>query len=133
MHYCSPKQLKSAISNIYNLLNPGGRVYIIAITPYVKRYVRFIPEYKRRVANNEEFPGFVMNLKDWVNEASVTPTQRNNIADEPFMFLDRVVLTRLFRQQNFNVLESKMISMRYYSSSWSLDGRELVILIAEKP
>jgi hypothetical protein len=38
----------------------------------------------------------------------------------------------LFSNNNFKIILSKMVPLGYQSKSWSLDGRENVILIAEK-
>jgi SAM-dependent methyltransferase len=132
LHFFSPQQLENAVANIYNLLKPGGKVYVIAITPYVKRFESFIPEYERRVLNKNQFPGYVLSLKDWVNNSVTDVNQIAAMHDEPFMFLDINILTRLFKKHNFRILECKMIGLGYSSKSWSLDGRENVIMIAEK-
>lgn len=133
LHFFSPKQMESALANIFNILNPGGRVYTVAITPYVKRYKSFIPEYEKRLARNELYPGYVKSLRAWLNEEVTNHAQNTQIADEPFMFLGDKVIMRFFKDAGFKILECKMVDLGYPSSSWSLDGRENVILIAEKP
>ncbi len=133
LHFFSPTQLDAAISNIFHLLKPKGRVYVIAITPYVKRYESFIPEYEKRVLSQQEYPGYVDSLEVWLNKPATTPSQQAVISDEPFMFLDDNVLRKVFQKHGFNIITCKMVGLSYVSSSWSLDGRENVILIAEKP
>ena len=53
---------------MYRALLPGGRVYVVAITPYVKRYKSFIPEYHKRLKQGMEYPGYVTSLYDWLDE-----------------------------------------------------------------
>jgi hypothetical protein len=48
------------------------------------------------------------------------------------MFLDPIVLTREFEKAGFNVKVSKTVPLEYQSKIWQLDGREDVVLIAEK-
>lgn len=48
LHFFSPDAVKQTVETLFNSLKPGGRIYIVAITPYVKRYQRFIPEYEHR-------------------------------------------------------------------------------------
>ena len=132
LHFFSPEQLEKAITNIKNLLNPGGSVYIVAITPYVSRYKSFIAEYENRVRAQEEFPGYVISLKDWVDKESTTASQLANISQDPFMFLDKPVLTRLFEKYGFKITKCETACLGYESEAWSYDGRENVILIAEK-
>ena len=133
LHFFSPTQLDKAIHNIYTLLQPGGRVYVIAITPYVKRFKKFIPEYEKRLAAFEEYPGYVKSLEEWVDKENTSSTQLSALHKESFMFLDDKVLLSKFKKQGFNILECSIVPLEYNSSSFSLDGRENVILIAEKP
>ena len=132
LHFFSPIQLDSAIQNIYDLLTPGGKVYIVAITPYVKRYESFIPIYEHRLKENTQFPGYVENLRDWVNKDSTSLDQLNAIDNVHFMFLDVSVLTNLFAKHNFKIIKCQTTGLGFTSASWSLDGRENVILIAQK-
>ena len=132
LHFFSPKQMRSAVDNMFNALHPGGRVYVVAVTPYLKRYESFIPEYEKRLAKDEAYPGYVKSLKDWANKVLTTPSQMAVIAEEPFMFLDDKVLPRVFKESGFKIIECKTTDLGYHSSVWSLDGRENVILIAEK-
>jgi SAM-dependent methyltransferase len=133
LHFFSPSQMKAAPVNLFAMLKPGGRIYVVAITPYVKRYKAFIPEYERRVARGHPYPGYVTSLKTWLDEKSTTPQQARSISKEPFMFLDSDRLGLFFKEAGFRVLTCQMVDLGYTSPSWSLDHRENVILTAEKP
>jgi SAM-dependent methyltransferase len=132
MHFFNPEQMDIAINNIKKSLKPHGRVYVIAISPYVKRYQAFIPEYEKRLANKEQYPGFVHSLAEWLNVEATSKTQQASISKEPFMFLDDKVLSKAFTKAGLKVIECKLVGLSYKSESWSLDGRENVILVAER-
>lgn len=132
LHYLTPEQLQMTIKHLFLLLKPKGKVFVVAITPYVKRYESFIPEYERRKKEGAENPGFVSSLRSYVNADVTAPEQISNITDEPFFFLDVDILGSTFAANGFRVIESKMMPLCYKSTSWQLDGRENVILIAEK-
>jgi len=132
LHYLTPEQLQTAVKHLFLLLKPKGKVFVVAITPYVKRYQNFIPEYERRKKEGAENPGFVSSLRSYVNTDATTPEQINNITDEPFFFLDDDVLRSIFEVNGFRTIECRMLPLCYESASWKLDGRENVILIAEK-
>ena len=104
LHFFNPKQLKQSIANLHLLLKPKGRIYAIAITPYVKRYEAFIAAYEKRVLAGDKFPGYVTNLKHYVNNKVTTSNQISNILDQQFMFMDVNVMTRLFQDAGFQVL-----------------------------
>ncbi|XVN42687.1 MAG: class I SAM-dependent methyltransferase [Candidatus Rickettsia vulgarisii] len=132
LHFFSPNQLEQVIANIYNLLKPKGKVYIIAMTHYVKRYESFIPEYEKRLLNKEPFPGYVEPLKNWGNTEVTNSNQIASMTDEPFMFLDEEVLSTSFKKHHFKIIKCKKVELTYQSKSWSLDGRENVVIVAEK-
>ncbi len=133
LHFMNPEKLNKTVSKLYNLLKPNGRVYVIAITPYVKRYQKFIKEYEDRLNKGDLlYPGYVTSLRDWLNIESISSSQNAAISNEPFMFLDVKVMNRLFSDNNFKVILCETAGLGYQSESWSLDGRENVILIAEK-
>lgn len=133
LHYLTPEQLEITVKHLFLLLKPGGRIFVMAITPYVKRFEKFIPKYKTRVEAKEENPGFVKSLLEYVNTEVTTPEQIKNISDEPFFFLDDKILRTVYERNGFRVIECEMKPLRYPSRSWQLDGRENVMLIAEKP
>ena len=132
LHFCTPEQLELTVKHLFLLLKPGGRVFVIAITPYVKRFQKFIPEYERRVKAGEKYPGFVKSLRDYVDADVTTPAQIKNLHGEPFLFLDVGTLREVFVHNGFNILECHTIPLNYQSISWSYDGQENVILIAQK-
>lgn len=133
IHFLTPEQIQQALTNLHASLKSGGRIFITSITPYVKRYKAFIPEYHRRLAAGDPYPGFVTNLRQYLNKEDTPQHQIANISEGHFMFLDEVVLSRLFTDAGFKVLECSFKPLSYKSNSWALDGRENVILIAEKP
>lgn len=133
MRFLTPTQIDQAFSNLFTSLKSRGRIFIIAMTPYVKRYKSFVPEYERRLKDGISNPGFVKNIRQYANEESSSQDQLNTIADGHFMFLDEVTLSNLAKRAGFKVLECRFTPLSYKSESWQLDGRETVILIAEKP
>lgn len=132
LNYLTPDQLEITVKHLFLLMKPGGHIFVVAGTPYVNRYKKFIPQYEQRIKDKEENPGFVKSLLEYVNTEVTTPEQIKNISREPFFFLDDKVLRAVFERNGFKVIECKMMPLSYKSKSWGLDGRENVILIAEK-
>ena len=133
MRFLTPDQIDQAFSNLFTSLKSGGRIFIIAMTPYVNRYKSFIPEYQQRLKDGIHNPGFVNNIRQYANNDENARNQINNITDGHFMFLDDLILSNLAKKAGFKVLECTFKPLSYKSESWELDGRENVILIAEKP
>ena len=131
LHFLSPMELEAAIKKSYRLLKPGGKIYVVAITPFVKRYEPFIPEYERRLAAGDSYPGYVESLLPYLH-ANTSEKERKVVSPDPFLFLDARVLKTAFAKEGFNVLFADEFPLAYQSSVWSLDGRENVGLVAEK-
>lgn len=62
LHFFSPYEIEKTFADFYRILKPGGKVYAMAITPYVKRFASFIPEYEKNFDNGVDYPGFVESL-----------------------------------------------------------------------
>ncbi|CAO5678168.1 MAG: hypothetical protein HEEMFOPI_00304 [Holosporales bacterium] len=133
LHFFSPEDLSKTISNLYSMLNPGGQIFVIAITPYVKRFEKFIPEYELRKEKHDPFPGYVESLSPYLNEEVTSQSQKLTVSKNPFMFLDPETLSREFSSHGFIVKRCEFADLGYPSQSWCLNGRENVILVAQKP
>lgn len=132
LHFMDPQTLDCMVQRLSDLVKPGGRVFVVALSPYVKRYEKFIPEYEARLQKGELYPGYIQSLRDWVTLDIISPAQQAAISDGSFMFLDDTVLKRVFKAHGFNVISASFEKLSYHSPSWTLDGRENVIFIGEK-
>lgn len=132
MHFFNPDQLKSSTDNIHKLLKTKGRVYVIAVSPYTKRYESLIPDYEKRLKNGDEFPGFVESRRPYMNNNVINKIEQDTIDDQGFMFLDDIVLKRLFEQHGFKIIKCSLRPIGFESKTYQLDGREYVVMVAEK-
>jgi SAM-dependent methyltransferase len=57
LHFFSGAKIDESLALMSNLLAPGGKIYIICETPFLKNWQRFVPEFNRRVDNDVEWPG----------------------------------------------------------------------------
>ncbi len=132
LHFMNPEKLEASFKKIKKLLKPGGQVFIVAITPYVKRYQNFIPVYEARLKKQDPYPGYVASLKDWLSDDQISESQRANISPDPFLFLDSSTLNRLAKEHELKILGCETKDLGYISQDWQYDGRENVILIAQQ-
>ncbi len=132
-HFLTPEQLELVVKHLFLLLKPEGQIFITALSPYLKHYEKFIPEYERRVDAGEENPGYIKKLRNYVDISKSTPLQISNMIDETFLFLDPKTLKEIFeRDDRFEILECNFVALSNQSKLWHYDGREYVILIAKK-
>lgn len=131
-HFFNPEKLEKTALEIKKILKPHGRIYIVAITPYVRRYQSFIPIFEECLKKGDKYPGYVDSLYDYADKETTTQKDLDNIRKEEFMFLTPEVLSNIFKDLGFKIITSKMVPLQYASEAWQLDGRENVVFIAEK-
>ena len=132
LHFMSPQELTSTLTQIYRILKPGGRVYAIMLTPYVKGYDKFIPVFEQRIRDNHPAPGYVDNLLAYAN-LDIIPASSFKTLDKPFHMFNATTARSSFEQNGFNIEKIIEIPLPYHSQAWQLDGRENVGVIAVKP
>ena len=133
MHFYSPAQATKALKETLRILKPGGKVFIITITPYVNRFKSFIPQYKQRLLLKHQYPGHVKNLKYFADPEATTPKQLAQMHDKHFMFFDAEFMHTLLSESGFIIEKVSEFPLGFKSSTWELDGREFVGAIAQKP
>ncbi|MBS0287730.1 MAG: class I SAM-dependent methyltransferase [Proteobacteria bacterium] len=118
-----PEQFEASIVAIKSLLKAGGKVYVVAETPYIKSWSGFIPEYEQRKTKGERFPGYIAEPEKY-NPASAAHLSG-------FLnFLDPQILTREFKNKGFEIIWCQFMNRADFPESMRLDGRESVGLIA---
>lgn len=133
IHFNSPAEVELTMKEVYRILKPGGKLYVVAITPYVRRFESFITVYKQRMILAHRYPGYVKNLKVFANPEVTSPEQMDSLHSGGFMFFDARILYRLLTENHFFVMECQEFPIGIKSDVWALDGREMVGAIAKKP
>lgn len=135
LHFFSPDKLERTLTKIYDLLKPGGQVYVAAVTPYFKRYQSFIPEFEKRVQNNEKHPGYVDSLELYDVHKETSQIARKHYPKGGFMFLTPDSLGKAITHAGFMIVENAFYAMDPTDpelAPWSFDGREGVSLVGKK-
>jgi len=131
LHFMKPDELQCALKALYKTLKPGGKIYGVMLTPYVKGFRSFIPEFERRVKENESFPGYVEDLLEIVDKSFI-PEKMIEQMKKHFLFFDTGTARRAFEQNGF-IIEGCKYTAFTYASDWQLDGKENIGIIAQKP
>jgi len=134
LHFFDGETLRLALEQIYDALEPRGKLFVVSETPYLKRFAyTFVPLYEMRRKIGEEWPGTVENMT--FNEGD-TVNAKVSMKDLPeFMhLLDVEVLTRELKRARFEVEECRFMDRKKdFPETWLLDGRESVGAVAVKP
>lgn len=73
IHFLTGDQIRLSLEKMYRWLKPGGRLFLVADTPYTGFWFSTAPEYERRKAAGEEWPGFIDDIAPLLNRAAPPP------------------------------------------------------------
>jgi SAM-dependent methyltransferase len=126
LHFFSGPRIEESARAVFDWLKPGGKVFVVAETPYLRNFISFITTYERRKKSGERWPGLVTDVK------SIAPDRGASLPDL-MHFLDPDVLRRVFSEVGFIIERAETFARPEFPADIQYDGRESVGLIAWKP
>ncbi len=127
LHFLTGDEIEQAVYNMFNWLLPGGRVYLIADTPYSGFLKSFVPIYQKRKSQGEAWPGQIDNFSQFM------PPELAPNLPQFFHTLEPDTLSPLCEKAGFIVEKAGFIARIDYLPDAQIDGREGVGIIAQKP
>ena len=67
VHFLRGEELRLSLRKMHTWLRPGGRVFIIADTPYTGFWSSIAPQYEQRKAEGAEWPAFIDDVAPLLN------------------------------------------------------------------
>jgi len=129
LHFLDGAAIDASVRNMYRWLKPGGRLYLVADTPY-GIWRKLIPIFEARRARGDRWPGIMIGLENYLPFA---PKDRA-IDGPPFMnLLDPELLARICTDAGFEVERASFIDRSDFSGLGRMDGRENAGVRAIKP
>lgn len=125
IHFLTGDEISLGMRKFYNWLKEGGKLFLIAETPYLRCYSDFISIYEERKKKGDKWPGLI-------EDTSSFQTIRYNNIPKLLHFLDPEVLKREAEEAGFRIESAGMIERGDFPPELRLDGRESVGLIAIK-
>lgn|SRR3990167_7421614 len=104
LHFFTGKKVEESLAMMSKLLAPGGKIYIVCETPFLKNWQRFIPEFNRRVDCGLEWPGEITNPADYESSGRIASLPK-------FVhWISKDVLERCLSQAGFTLEHSAYIN-----------------------
>lgn len=127
IHFLSGPEIKYLADKLFIAVDPGGKIFLSASSPYLKFLSEFIPVYEKQKLYGAEFPGWVSDVRTYL--------QAHQVENLPpsMHFLDATLLRRIFSQAGFEIEYAEFFRRDDVTESMALDGRENVGIIARKP
>jgi predicted SAM-dependent methyltransferase len=125
LHFLTGHEIELCIKKFFSWLKKGGKIFLIAETPYLKCYAPFIATYEQRKREGAKWPGLVATSR-------FRNIRYNNLPS--FLhFLDPEVLSTICEKSGFVIEKSTTINRMDFPPELRFDGRESVGIIASKP
>ncbi len=71
LHFLKGEEIRLSLEKMLTWLRPGGRLFVVADTPYTGFWSSIAPEYERRKAAGEQWPAFIEDLAPLLNRSEV--------------------------------------------------------------
>jgi len=126
LHFLTGRKMERAFRQFALWLRPGGRLFVQAATPYQAPFAAFVPEFERRVAAGEEWPGWVERTRDFSEHRLLGQMPRS------LHLLDEGVLRRVAERCGFAVERVWTYRRGDLPASLAYDGRESVGLVGRR-
>ncbi len=124
LHFLDGPDIEQTVAKMHNWLMPGGRLYLVADTPYVGPWYTYADRYERRKAAGELWPG---KVEDY---AALLPAGTDPAGHPAFINpLDPDILARVCTAAGFSILSAAFLS----GATKHAKGREHAGVIAVKP
>jgi SAM-dependent methyltransferase len=104
LHFLSGEDIESTIHKMHDWLRPGGRIFLVADTPYVGPWKSLSGEYERRKAAGEPWPGLVADYAQFLS-AGTDPSAHPSFINP----LDPDILARVCIDAGFEILDASFL------------------------
>ena len=123
LHFLTGAEVEETVRKMAAWLEPGGRVFLVADSPYTGPWKAAAPDYERRKAEGDPWPGWLDDYTHYVPDS-------DNIAKSPAPInpMDPDILRRVCQEAGLEVVEARWLS----SSTKYATGRDHAGVIARK-
>jgi SAM-dependent methyltransferase len=128
LHFLPGIAIDKSVRNMYHWLKPGGRLFLVADTPW-GIWRNFIPTWDKNRECGHRWPGYMPRP---VNYLPYAPSA-DDIGPELMNLLDPELLVRTCEEAGFEVTRSGFIDRSDFGGDGSMDGRENCGVAAVKP
>lgn len=126
--FLTGEEIRTGFARLYELMAPGGKLFVINYTPYITLTANFVPLYEERCRRGAAWPGVVGDLRDYCDDAKLLYNLPKSLN-----LMDPTVLTREALVAGFDVEYSSFLGGGQVPERFQLDGREWACVVAVKP
>ncbi len=124
LQHMTPDKVEQTLKTVFDLLMPGGKLYVVSDTPFLRVFEGFLPTFEQRVAAGDPNPGIINDVTPARAYFGEHPNYLNLMNDE--------TLIRLTKAAGYTIEKSGYFECEEYPDELRLDGREGVGIVARK-
>ena len=127
LHFLSPNEIEVGLSKIQKWLQPGGKVFIVVMTPQHKEFSDwFLPIYEQEWKKGNKWPGTGLKVE------RALPDQAYNLP-EFLHVMDERPLRYALERSGFSIEKVHFLSMKHFGKTpETRDGQEAIGIVAIK-
>jgi len=123
LHFLVPEELKLTLEKMYNWLQPGGKIYLITDTCFSGPWKKYLPEFDKRKAEGDPFPGFIEDA------LKCLPVSKLPKGMTPHMnCLDPDTLARECKLAGFEIIEAGFLGPARSDSKYAKDHAGIIAI-----
>ncbi|KTD32707.1 class I SAM-dependent methyltransferase [Legionella israelensis] len=104
LHFFTGTKINESLALLGKLLSPGGKIYIVCETPYLKNWQKFIPEFHKRIEKGMEWPGEITNPSEYESSG------RSSSLPKFVHWITKEVLERSLEKAGFKIERAEYIN-----------------------
>jgi hypothetical protein len=118
-----PEELKLTLEKMYNWLQPGGKIYLITDTCFSGPWKKYLPEFDRKKAEGDPFPGFIEDALQCL------PVSKLPKGMTPHMnCLDPDTLARECKLAGFEIIEADFLGPARSEAKYAKDHAGIIAI-----
>ena len=124
LHFLTGAEVEQTIGKMHDWLIPGGRVFLVADSPYTGPWKAAAADYERRKAEGDPWPGWLDDYTQYVPDSF-------NISKSPAPInpMDPDILARACSEAGLEIIEARWLS----SGTKYATGKDHAGVIAARP
>jgi SAM-dependent methyltransferase len=126
LHFLDGAEVELAFQSVFRWLEPGGKFFVLVMTPSLSYYRNLRAAYEERAMRGERWPGI------FDPRTVATPEWRDRLPSMVHLF-EKDILSRCATEAGFAVETLEYFCFRNFPEQHRTDGREYVTLTARKP
>lgn len=127
IHFLEGAAVDTTIAKMFRWLRPGGKLFLVADTPYAGVLKQCVPEYLQRKERGDRWPGFIVDYAPYMPRGSKS-------VDPPFInLMDPDILSDCCRRAGFLVQHAEFMQRIAKLDDADPKGRDHVGLLGVRP